>query len=226
MPVGGKMAGQVEGEEASIPEVNVIVHTDMMNTDDLLAQVPPGQRRVTRTDTFSEPLSDNESEDTQHATDNEQDTKSKQRMVLGSEEEPAPTQCPDVQEKSDNDKERKGTEIEDALEERDTDLTTVIMLEDENYMRRLRIVYYAGFSPMHIDKFTEPKSPFIAADRWDSAVSDTNWFAWWTKRGYYYMEAVRIVWKQGEDWTGKKIVLFKKQGLARFSFQAGSDVIL
>ena len=64
MPVGGKMAGQVEGEEASIPEVNVILHTDMMNTDDLLAQVPPGQRRVTRTDTFSEPLSDNESEDT------------------------------------------------------------------------------------------------------------------------------------------------------------------
>ena len=165
MPVGGKMAGQVEGEEASIPEVNVILHTDMMNTDDLLAQVPPGQRRVTRTDTFSEPLSDNESEDTQHATDNEQDTKSKQRMVLGSEEEPAPTQCPDVREKSDNDKERKGTEIEDALEEKDTDLNTVIMLEDENYMRRLRIVYYAGFSPMHIDKFTEPKSPFIAADR-------------------------------------------------------------
>ena len=43
--------------------------------------------------------------------------KSQRRMVIGSEKEPVSTQCPDVQERSESDTKRKGTETKDALEE-------------------------------------------------------------------------------------------------------------
>ena len=80
---------------------------------------------------------------------------------------------------------------------------------------------------MHINRC--PQTPFVAADQSDKAAVDTNWFAWWTKRGYIYLETISLIWKNEQwpqDWEHRRIALFKQNAQARFCFQAGSNVII
>ena len=113
---------------------------------------------------------------------------------------------------------------EEPLEQQDEHL--LVQLQHEDYYRQVRMIYFSGFNPLHITEELEPRAPFAAAEASDKAISDSNWFAWWTERGYYYLETVRLCWQEnGQDWTGKRIVMFKRRGLAKFRFQAGTDVI-
>ena len=73
----------------------------------------------------------------------------------------------------------------------------LVMLEDDQHYRKVRAIYFSGFNPMHINRC--PQTPFVAADQSDKAAVDTNWFAWWTKRGYIYLETISLIWKN-EQW--------------------------
>ena len=97
---------------------------------------------------------------------------------------------------------------------------------EESFFMELRMVYYSGFRPELLGKPFQPRAPFVAADRWNMATSDTNWYGWWSQRKYYFMDTVRLAWKEEGKWVGKSVSLFKRQGLASFQFQAGTDVIL
>lgn len=99
------------------------------------------------------------------------------------------------------------------------------VLEDETFYRNLRLVYYSGFNPELVQDPFQPQAPFIAADRWNMSMSDSNWYAWWDERQYFLLETIRLIWKEESTWVGRSISLFKKRGLAKFRFQAGTDVI-
>ena len=83
---------------------------------------------------------------------------------------------------------------------------------------KVKMVYYSHFSPELVTPALEPKV---------AATSDTNFFNWWRERDYYWLETVRLVWRNPENdklWLSRNIAIFKRKGLSRFKFQAGGDV--